>query len=183
MGPRLDSIIQQFLIEKDLPAGVVQKNMAVLMLQLTPEVLYSGFLPTVSKNYVLCAGLVPTLEADSFWIQRTDLGLIVCMEDPDKLLLHALWIAEKNRMPPLCIGLAYGEGIVLEKGEWVGIARFQSERISQLGSHQQVIASSSFLRGLNGLPEGVGALPLNKSTQELIGFPVVAIRDFRQSAQ
>lgn len=179
MPATLDAIIQNFLATQKTPSDILVASMAVLSLQLAPEVLKAGLLPALSKNYVFCAGIIPKVENDAHWMRRSDIGLTICMKDPTKLLFHALDIAVKSHGLPLCIGLSYGEGIIIKDQEWVGIARFQAERLAQLGSHHQVLASTSLVHSLGAVPDGIGALPLNRSTQELIGFPVVAIRDFR----
>ena len=114
---------------------------------------------------------------------RNDPGQTICSEQSDALLMNALEIQAKSNHLPLSVGLAYGNGLVLDSGEWISVARMQAERMATLGSHDYITASSPFVESLEALPEGIGIFPLNKSVQVLIGFPSVLIRDFREPNQ
>ena len=179
----LDKIIQKFLTTGTILPSTPSKALSVLSISIAPEILSAGIVPALAKNYVFTAGIIPALEPAAFWMLRHDLGLTVCSEDSNILLLEALKIQRHSHGLPLCMGLAHGNGLVLESGEWISIARMQAERMASLGSHHQIAASMPFVEALDVLPDGIGALPLNKSTQNLIGFPCVLIRDFRQPAQ
>ena len=183
MSQSLDSLIQEYLTTGSLSPSIETKSLGVLSVSIAPEVLSSGILPALAKSYVFTAGVIPLVETHAFWMTRNDLGLTICSEQSDALLMNALEIQAKSHHLPLSVGLAYGNGLLLDSGEWISVARMQAERMATLGSHHHNTASSPFVESLEALPEGIGALPLNKSVQVLIGFPSVLIRDFREPNQ
>ena len=183
MPSPVDSLIQHFLITGEIPASTPSQELSVLSIAIAPEILGAGIVPALTKSYVFSAGIIPLLEPISFWMRRHDLGLTVCSEHANDLLLMALQIQAQNHGLPLSMGLAHGNGLVLDTGEWIAVARMQADRMAQIGGHHQITASMPFIQSLEALPEGIGGLPLNRSTLELIGFSAVLIRDFRSLDQ
>ncbi|MEC8276886.1 MAG: hypothetical protein VXZ96_16640 [Myxococcota bacterium] len=180
MPQSIDSLIQHFLTTGKPSPSIETKSLNVLSIFIAPEVLNAGILPALAKGYVFSASIIPMIEKNAFWMKRHDLGITICSEESDALLRHALEIHNKNQHLPLSFGLSYGNGLVVENGEWISVARMQAERMATLGSHGYITASMPFIESLGELPDGIGAFPLNKSVQSLIGFSCVLIRDFRQ---
>jgi class 3 adenylate cyclase len=179
MPSTLDNYIQLFLLQPESLKDIPITQTGILAVFAAPEVLRSGLLPSLSKSYIFKAGIAQKLEHDAQWIKSYDFGLIATMQDPQALLNHALSMAKENHEFPVSIGIAYGEGITLEKGEWLGIPRFQAERMAQFGAHHQVAATQEFIDALEHIPEGVGLLSGHRSMEQIMSFPFLIVRDYR----
>ena len=106
----LDSLIQEYPTTGSLFPSIETKSLGVLSVSIAPEVLSSGILPGVpcQKLMFFTAGVIPLVETHAFWMTRNDLGLTICSEQSDALLMNALEIQAKSNHLPLSVGLAYG---------------------------------------------------------------------------
>lgn len=179
MPSTLDNYIQLFLRQPESLKDIPVSQTGVLAVFSVPEVLRSGLMASLSKSYIFKAGIAQKLEHDAQWMKAYDFGLIATIQDPQVLLNHALLLSRDSHGYPISIGMAYGEGITLEKGEWLGIPRFQAERMAQFGAHHQVAATQEFIDSLDHIPEGIGLLAGHRSMEQIMSFHFLIVRDYR----
>jgi len=157
------------------------QHRACLSLRFSPELWQAGLLPACSLIYSLNARIADKLQ-NAQSISRNTLGLTAVFDQPPQALDEALKIHSMLRHShgslPFALGLTWGVGIALPDGDWMGIPRFQAERLASLGGHHELLASDDFL-SQSPPPPGVGSFRAHRNQIQGLGFEYWVLRDYR----